>query len=163
MRAPICHIAPLSRIYGGSNSRVSRCGVIHPDLSFSSFGELSPFFRGFSCLVLAVPSGLAFNEELQGNSRRRPGHNQELSPKERGTLPFWEFPPVYRLSTNPSIPHTSSRSKPLHVTCLFTEVPATHVRDTIPTQMMADEFNYFRSPIQNCIAEADVELIPVPG
>ena len=28
---------------------------------------------------------------------------------------------------------------------------------------MADEFNFFGSKIQNYIAEADADLIPVPG
>ena len=35
--------------------------------------------------------------------------------------------------------------------------------NTIPTQMMADEFNFLWSEIQNYIAEADADLIPVPG
>ena len=33
---------------------------------------------------------------------------------------------------------------------------------TILTQMMADEFNFLWSEIQNYIAEADADLIPVP-
>ena len=34
---------------------------------------------------------------------------------------------------------------------------------TILTQMMADEFNFLWSETQNYIAEADADLIPVPG
>ena len=34
---------------------------------------------------------------------------------------------------------------------------------TILTQMMADEFNFLWSEIQKYIAEADADLIPVPG
>ena len=34
---------------------------------------------------------------------------------------------------------------------------------TILTQLMADEFNFLWSEIENCIAEADADLIPVPG
>ena len=34
---------------------------------------------------------------------------------------------------------------------------------TILTQMMADEFNFLWTEIQNYIAEADADLIPVPG
>ena len=34
---------------------------------------------------------------------------------------------------------------------------------TILTHMMADEFNFLGSEIQNYIAEADADLIPVPG
>ena len=34
---------------------------------------------------------------------------------------------------------------------------------TILTQIVADEFNFLWSEIQNYIAEADTDLIPVPG
>ena len=34
---------------------------------------------------------------------------------------------------------------------------------TMQTQIMADEFNSLWSEIQNYIAEADADLIPVPG
>ena len=34
---------------------------------------------------------------------------------------------------------------------------------TILTQMMADEFHFLWSEIENYIAEADANLIPVPG
>ena len=35
--------------------------------------------------------------------------------------------------------------------------------NTIPTQMMADEFNFLWSQIQNYMADADADVIPVPG
>ena len=34
---------------------------------------------------------------------------------------------------------------------------------TILTHMMADEFNFLWSEFRNYIAEADADLIPVPG
>ena len=35
--------------------------------------------------------------------------------------------------------------------------------DTILTEMMADEFNFLRPEIRNYKAEADADLIPIPG
>ena len=43
-------------------------------------------------------------------------------------------------------------------------VNQTMIQDlTILTQIMADEFNFLWSAIQNCIAETEADLIPVPG
>ena len=40
---------------------------------------------------------------------------------------------------------------------------AAHFSATILTEMMADEFNFLRPKIKNYKAEADADLIPIPG
>ena len=38
-----------------------------------------------------------------------------------------------------------------------------HNKNAILTEMMADEFNFLRPEIKNYEAEADADLIPIPG
>ena len=46
--------------------------------------------------------------------------------------------------------------KPSELTIITTSI-------TILTEMMADEFNFLRPEIKNYKAEADADLIPIPG
>ena len=64
------------------------------------------------------------------------------------------FPEVHRLNLRGGRVHTSGSGA---IWNAFQE-PL-----TIPTQIMPDEFDFLWSEIQNDIAEADADLIPVPG
>ena len=59
--------------------------------------------------------------------------------------------------------HTPSHSIPPLDSLLTFQKISQKIKNTILTQMMADEFNFPWSEIQNYIAEADADLIPVPG
>ena len=80
---------------------------------------------------------------------RLQGRENSQRPKSADHTYAWEGNPPLKST----LPDTSS---------LREHFPGLHI-NTILTQMMADEFNFLWSQIQNYIAETDADLILVPG